>query len=71
MIANPKWQGVVTGSEDGMVYIYDLQRRNIQQKLQYDNNGTILAVASHPSIELLATGCTDNTVRFWAPKKKL
>jgi len=69
MTANPKWQGVVTGSEDGMVYIYDLQRRNIQQKLQYDNNGAaIIAVASHPSMELLATGCLDNTVRFWAPK---
>ena len=68
-VANPKHQSIVTGSEDGNVYLYDLQTRVVKQVLENAHSDACLAVAAHDKLELLATGgmSNDKTVRFWIP----
>jgi COMPASS component SWD3 len=67
-VANPRRQSVVTGSEDGSVYVYDLQKRNVRQVLRAHKDA-VLAVGAHDTRELLASGgmTEDKTVRFWVP----
>ena len=65
-IANRDRQSIVSGSEDGKVYIYDLQSRNIRQTLNAHSQA-VLAVDAHKSLELISSGGIDKTVRFWAP----
>lgn len=66
--ANPKRQCVVSGSEDGKVYLYDLQSRLTRQTLEMHTDA-VLAVDAHNSIELIGSGgmANDRCVRFWAP----
>jgi len=64
-IANLNRQSVVSGSEDGKVYIYDLQSRAIRQTLE-SHTESVLAVDAHKSLELIASGGIDKTVKFWA-----
>ena len=68
-VSNPKRQTIVTGSEDGNVYLYDLQTRAVKQVLENAHSDACLAVAAHDTKELLATGgmSNDKTVRFWMP----
>jgi len=63
---NPLRQYVVSGSEDGKVYLYDLQRRLVKQTLA-GHDDAVLAVDAHDSLELIASGgmTKDKTVRFW------
>mmetsp|Transcript_26346 Transcript_26346/g.39489 ORF Transcript_26346/g.39489 Transcript_26346/m.39489 type:complete len:546 (-) Transcript_26346:86-1723(-) len=72
-VSNLKRQSIVTGSEDGNVYVYDLQTRNVKQVLKNAHSDACLAVAAHDSKELLASGgmSNDKTVRFWIPKSIL
>lgn len=67
-VANPGRHSIVTGSEDGKVYLYDLQRRSVSQVLT-GHTDSVLAVAAHDSREIFATGgmAEDCTVRFWVP----
>ena len=67
-VANPRRQSVVTGSEDGSVYVYDLQKRNVRQVLKAHKDA-VLAVGAHDARDLLASGgmTEDKTVRFWVP----
>jgi len=72
-VANPSIckHSIVTGSEDGKIYIYDLQSRKVRQVLEggHEDGEAVLAVAAHSKKELLASGgmSNDRTVRFWAP----
>ena len=65
-IANRNRQSIVSGSEDGKVYIYDLQSRQIRQTLD-SHSQAVLAIDAHRSLELIGSGGIDKTVRFWAP----
>jgi len=67
-VADPRRQSIVTGSEDGGVYVYDLQRRHVRQVLRAHKDA-VLAVAAHDTRDLLASGgmTEDKTVRFWVP----
>jgi len=69
-VSNPSRQTVVAGSEDGMVYLYDLQSRKVRQVLK-GHSDAVLAVAAHDKKEILASGgmTNDKTVRFWVPAK--
>ena len=69
--ANPKRQCVVSGSEDGKVYLYDLQSRLIRQTLQGGHNDAVLAVDAHDSLELIGSGgmTKDKCVRFWSTSR--
>jgi COMPASS component SWD3 len=59
---------VISGSEDGKVYLYDLQSRLIQQTLEAHTDA-VLAVDAHDTLELIGSGgmANDKCVRFWAP----
>ena len=72
MVSNPNRQSIVTGSEDGNVYLYDLQTRNVRQVLEGGHKDACLAVAAHDSKELIVSGgmTNDRTVRFWMPKRQ-
>jgi COMPASS component SWD3 len=65
--ANSNRQCVVSGSEDGMVYLYDLQSRLIRQTLK-GHNDAVLAVDAHQSLEFIGSGgmTKDKCVRFWS-----
>lgn len=68
--ANPKRQCVVSGSEDGVVYLYDLQSRLIRQTLK-GHTDAVLAVDAHDSLELVGSGgmTKDKCVRFWSTSR--
>lgn len=65
----------ISGSEDNLVYIWDLQSKKIVQKLAghkgilYSNFtltvDVVLAVASHPSENIIASGSLDKEVILW------
>ena len=54
-MANHNRRLIVTGSEDGKVYVYDLQTRMVQQVLKAHDDAC-LAVAAHDSREIIASG---------------
>ena len=68
--SNPRRQCVVSGSEDGKVYMYDLQSRLITQTLE-GHQDAVLAVDAHDSLELIGSGgmSNDKFIRFWAPSR--
>ena len=72
LVSNPKRHSVVTGSEDGKVYLYDLNSTKTTQILE-GHKDAVLAVSCHDSKEIIATGgmTNDRTVRFWAPKSQM
>ena len=70
-MSHPKRQCVVTGSETGQVVLFDINTRQVHQVLE-GHCDAVLAVASHDSQELIATGgmTKDKTVQFWMPRKQ-
>ena len=69
LVSNPHRQSIVTGSETGQIYIYDLNSQKPRQILE-GHSDVVLAVTCHDSSELIASGgmTADKTVQFWAPK---
>lgn len=69
--SNPNRQCIVTGSETGNILLFDINSKKVRQVLK-GGHGTegdpVLAVSSHDSQELLASGgmTQDKTVQFWA-----
>mmetsp|Transcript_3084 Transcript_3084/g.6998 ORF Transcript_3084/g.6998 Transcript_3084/m.6998 type:complete len:290 (+) Transcript_3084:508-1377(+) len=74
LVSRPKRrQCVVTGSEAGNVILYDLQSRAVRQVLDGAHKDVVLAIDTHDSMELIASGgmSKDRTVRFWVPNDEL
>lgn len=63
-VTNGKY--IVSGSEDNCVYIWDLQGRNILQKLE-GHTDAVISVSCHPTENKIVSGGLDNdrTVRLW------
>jgi len=67
----------ISGSEDNLVYIWDLQSKKIVQKLAGHTGiarsnlhiligvDVVLAVASHPTDNIIASGSLDKDVYLW------
>lgn len=68
---NPRRNLVISGSEDGKVYLFDLQTRMVRQTLDGHGGDVVLAVAAHDTHELIGSGgmTKDKTVRFWGAAK--
>ena len=66
MTAGPQ-ATVVAGSEDGKVYMWDLQTKQLLQTLE-GHTDVVLGVSCHPSKEMIVTGGTDKdlrSIRIW------
>mmetsp|Transcript_17400 Transcript_17400/g.66282 ORF Transcript_17400/g.66282 Transcript_17400/m.66282 type:complete len:359 (-) Transcript_17400:7-1083(-) len=57
---------VVSGSEDGCIYLWDLQTRKLLQRLR-TGTSVVLSVATHPKADIIASGGGggDNVVQLW------
>lgn len=60
---------VVSGSEDGSVFIWDVSKKNVVQKLE-GHKDVVLAVDCHPKRNIIASGSSgaknkDFSVRLW------
>jgi COMPASS component SWD3 len=56
----------VSGSEDGCVYIWDVQTKEVVQKME-GHSDTVVGISCHPKQNMIAScGLTnDKTIRIW------
>ncbi|KAL7064753.1 hypothetical protein AAHC03_05311 [Spirometra sp. Aus1] len=63
----PNSEYVVSGSDDGFVYIWDRHSEGIVQWLCADLNGSVNVLEPHPFLPVLATSGIDYDFKIWSP----
>lgn len=64
---------IVSGSEDGSVYMWDLHTEDVIQKLKgHSEESTVFGVDTHPSEDLIVScsGKPDNSIILWKEDKR-
>ncbi|CAP28939.2 Protein CBR-WDR-5.3 [Caenorhabditis briggsae] len=61
---------VISGSEDGKIFVWDLQTKRVIQVME-EHTKPVLATDAHPILNMMASGGIepDNTVRIWYSDK--
>ncbi|XP_068673004.1 WD repeat-containing protein 5-like isoform X1 [Montipora foliosa] len=59
---NRKW--VISGSEDGHIFIWDLNTGEVVEKL-VGHTGPVLTCDAHPSQQIIVSGSLDKTIKIW------
>jgi len=57
---------VISGSEDGKIYIWDLLEGNMLISFQAHSN-VVTCVSFHPRYNYMISTSVDGTVKFWKP----
>jgi COMPASS component SWD3 len=56
---------LVSGSEEGSLWIWDVGTKNVLQTLEKAHSGVIFGAHTHPTAQLIASGGEDGTVKLW------
>jgi COMPASS component SWD3 len=56
-------QFIVSGSEDGLIYIWDMYSQEMEQLKGH--NDTVLSVTVHPTLPMIASCSNDLSIRIW------
>ncbi|XP_075252178.1 uncharacterized protein LOC142344426 isoform X3 [Convolutriloba macropyga] len=65
----PDSEYVVSGSDDGHIYIWEKETQKIVQWLPGDEAGVVNVLEPHPTLPVMATSGLDHCVKLWSPKR--
>jgi COMPASS component SWD3 len=67
VVTHPEHKYVLSGSEDGFVYLWNLHTRKMVQRLEAHTD-VVLAVDAHPTDHVIASGALerDRSVKIWS-----
>ncbi|VDO00697.1 unnamed protein product [Rodentolepis nana] len=66
----PNSEYIVSGSDDGFIYIWDRHSEGVVQWLCGDLTFAVNAIEPHPYLPMMITCGCDNNVKLWAPMER-